>query len=125
MQISSTEPLSVAPGTSWLAVCAMLTDLAFETDPLGRFTAFGPGKVLGQPAAQLLGVEMATLLTGPAGEEGLSAAQFRSIITTICMECVAWHGKVQLPARTAPVASSASPSPPASPAPRWRSWKPP
>ncbi len=97
MQISSTEPLSVAPGTSWLAVCAMLTDLAFETDPLGRFTAFGPGKVLGQPAAQLLGVEMATLLTGPAGEEGLSAAQFRSIITTICMECVAWHGKVQLP----------------------------
>ncbi len=96
MQISSTKPLSLAPGTGWLAVCAMLTDLAFETDPFGRFTAFGPGKVLGQPAAQLLGVEMATLLTGPAGEEGLSAAQFRSIITTICMECVAWHGKVQL-----------------------------
>ena len=97
-QISSSEPFTLvpAPGTGWLAVSAMLTDLAFETDPLGRFTAFGPGKVLGQPAAQLMGVEMATLLTGPAGEEGLSTSQFRSIITTICMECVAWHGKVQL-----------------------------
>ncbi|GLR66222.1 hypothetical protein GCM10010909_09020 [Acidocella aquatica] len=96
--ISSTESFALAssPGTGWLAVAGMLTDLAFETDPLGRFTAFGPGKVLGKPAAQLLGVEMASLLTGPNGEEGLSAAQFRSIITTICMECVAWHGRVQL-----------------------------
>ena len=82
---------------SWLAVAAMLTDLAFETDPLGRFTAFGPGKVLGQSAATLLGVEMATLLAGGnPEEEALSAAQFRSIITTICMECVAWHGRVRL-----------------------------
>ena len=97
-RISSAAPLVLAssPGTGWLAVAAMLTDLAFETDPLGRFTAFGPGKVLGQPAAQLLGTEMANLLTGPPGDEGLSAAQFRSIVTTICMECVAWHGRVQL-----------------------------
>jgi GGDEF domain-containing protein len=97
-QISSAAlpVLAGAPGAGWLAIAAMLTDLAFETDPLGRFTAFGPGKVLGQPAARLLGVEMAGLLTGPADDEGLSAAQFRSIITTICTECVAWHGRVQL-----------------------------
>ncbi len=88
--------LSPAPGTGWLAVAAMLTDLAFETDTLGRFTAFGPGKVLGQPAQNLLGMEAANLLAGPAEEEALSAAQFRSVVTTICMECVAWHGKVRL-----------------------------
>ena len=90
--------LSPAPGNGWLAVASMLTDLAFETDPLGRFTAFGPGKVLGRPAQYLLGVEAASLLAGSAEEEALSTAQFRSIITTICMECVAWHGKVRLAA---------------------------
>jgi len=90
-------PLAPAPGHSWLAVAAMLADLAFETDPMGQFTAFGPGKALGQPAANLLGVELATLLAGgSAEEEALSAVQFRSIITTICTECVAWHGKVRL-----------------------------
>jgi len=89
--------LAPAPGTYWLAVAAMLTDLAFETDQMGRFTAFGPGKALGQPAANLLGVELASLLAGGnADEEALSAMQFRSIITTICLECVAWHGKVRL-----------------------------
>jgi GGDEF domain-containing protein len=86
----------LAPSTGWLAVAAMLTDLAFETDAMGRFTAFGPGKVLGQPAQHLVGVEAASLLTGPADEDGLSAAQFRAIITTICTECLAWHGKVRL-----------------------------
>jgi GGDEF domain-containing protein len=85
-----------AAGTGWLAVAAMLTDLAFETDPMGRFTAFGPGKVLGQPAARMIGVEAATLLAGSQEDEALSAVQFRSVITTICTECVAWHGKVRL-----------------------------
>ncbi|MDD2705949.1 MAG: hypothetical protein PHU07_11545, partial [Acidocella sp.] len=86
-----------APGLSWLAVAAMLADLAFEAGPLGRFTAFGPGKALDPPAAQLLGVELSSLLSGGnAEEEELSAAQFRSIITTICQECVAWHGRVRL-----------------------------
>ena len=85
-----------APGNGWLAVAAMLTDLAFETDAMGRFTAFGPGKALGQPSARLIGVEAASLLTGTSEEEALSTAQFRSVITTICMECVAWHGKVRL-----------------------------
>ncbi len=89
-------PLVPAPGTGWLAVTAMLTDLAFETDSGGRFTAFGPGKVLGQPAGQLLGVEAATLLAGNSEEEALSTAQFRAVIATICKECVAWHGKVRL-----------------------------
>jgi len=95
--LSLSAPLASAPGTSWLAVAAMLADLAFETDPMGQFTGFGPGKALGQPATNLLGVELATLLAGgSAEEEALSAAQFRSIITTICTECVAWHGKVRL-----------------------------
>jgi GGDEF domain-containing protein len=93
---SGPSALASAPGTGWLAVAAMLTDLAFETDPMGRFTAFGPGKALGQPATRLLGVEIAALLASPAEEEALSVSQFRSIITTICTECVAWHGKVRL-----------------------------
>jgi GGDEF domain-containing protein len=95
-QIAAREPapLATAPGTGWLAVAAMLTDLAFETDAMGRFTAFGPGKVLGRSAALLLGLEVANLLDGAATD--LSAAQFRSVITTICMECVAWHGRVRL-----------------------------
>lgn len=75
----------------------MLADLAFETDPMGRFTGFGPGKALDQPSANLLQVELASLLAGSSmEEEALSATQFRSIITTICTECVAWHGKVRL-----------------------------
>lgn len=95
--LSVSAPLAPAPGTSWLAVTAMLADLAFETDAMGRFSAFGPGKVLGQPAANLVGVELATLLAG--GDETeieMSATQFRTIITTICTECVAWHGKVRI-----------------------------
>ena len=93
----ASAPLAPAPGKSWLAVAAMLADLAFETNPMGCFTAFGPGRVLGQPATQLLGVELASLLAGGTEEEeALSAAQFRAIITTICTECVAWHGKVRL-----------------------------
>jgi GGDEF domain-containing protein len=97
LPLSTPATLAPAPGTSWLAVAAMLTDLAFETDPLGRFTAFGPGKVLEQPAASLLGVEMATLLAAGENEpDALSAAQFRAVVATICNECVAWHGKVRL-----------------------------
>ncbi len=67
--LSLSTPLALAPGNSWLAVAAMLADLAFETDPMGRFTGFGPGKALGQPAATLLGVELATLLAGGTAEE--------------------------------------------------------
>jgi GGDEF domain-containing protein len=74
----------------------MLTDLAFETDPMGCFTSFGPGRVLGHPAARLMGTEMAALIAPGDEAHTLSASQFRSIVTTICTECVAWHGKVQL-----------------------------
>jgi hypothetical protein len=100
MSISPLSPLTVlapASGNSWLTVAAMLADLAFETDPMGRFTAFGPGKALGQNSANLLGVELASLLAaGSADEEALSAMQLRSVITTICTECVAWQGNVLL-----------------------------
>lgn len=85
------------PSTSWLPVGAMLADLAFETDPLGRFTAFGPGRVLGRQAAELIGVELASLLSGLSAEEAaLGATELRSIVTTICVECVAWHGRLRL-----------------------------
>jgi GGDEF domain-containing protein len=98
-RISALTPgaLAPAPGTHWLTVAAMLADVAFEADLMGRFTAFGSSKLLGQPVAHLLGVELATLLTeGSAREEDLSVTQFRSIVTTICLECVAWHGKIRL-----------------------------
>ncbi|WP_298284292.1 hypothetical protein [Acidocella sp.] len=89
--------LAPLPGMSWLGVAAMLADLAFETDIMGRFTAFGPGRALGQPAAQLMGGELAALITGgPADETTTSAAQLRQITATICAECVAWHGRVRL-----------------------------
>ncbi|MDE8346933.1 MAG: hypothetical protein POH28_12300, partial [Acidocella sp.] len=85
---------------SWLSVASMLTDLAFETDPMGRFTAFGPGRIMGQPATRLLGVEAATLLSGtnaPGGTgDAISVGHFRTVITTICVECVAWHGTIQM-----------------------------
>jgi GGDEF domain-containing protein len=75
----------------------MLADLAFETDPEGRFTAFGPGKVFGQPAANFLGLELAALLAGATAEdELLGMAQLRAITTTICRECMAWHGRISL-----------------------------
>jgi len=94
---ASPPPLTHAPPACWLSVGAMLADLAFETDPLGRFTAFGPGRALGRQACELMGVEMASLLTGrSAEEEALGATEFRSIVTTICVECVAWHGRVRL-----------------------------
>lgn len=89
--------LSFPAASTWLPVGAILADLAFETDPLGRFTAFGPGRVLGRPATELMGMELATLLGGDsAAEEELGASELRSIITTICIECMAWHGRVRL-----------------------------
>ena len=83
--------------TPWLAVGATLADFAFETDPLGRFTAFGPGRALGRPTAALMGQEFTILLAGGDQEEAaVSANELRSIITTICVECVAWHGRLRL-----------------------------
>ncbi len=98
-QLSDSPPMPALPSAaqSWLPVGAMLADLAFETDPLGRFTAFGPGRVLGRQGMELMGVELASLLAGQsAEEEALGASELRSIITTICVECVAWHGRVRL-----------------------------
>ena len=87
----------LATGVSWLTVGSMLTDLAFETDRLGRFTAFGPGRVLGRPAGEMMGTELASLLTNPSAEEAaLGATELRAIIATICVECMAWHGQVRL-----------------------------
>ncbi|HQT46193.1 MAG TPA: GGDEF domain-containing protein [Acidocella sp.] len=91
---NSTSSLTLATG--WLSVAGMLADLAFETDAMGRFTAFGPGLVFGRSASEFMGVEAASLLSGASEEDALSTTQFRSVITTICLECVAWHGKVRL-----------------------------
>ncbi len=96
-QLSVSPMPTLTAGVSWLPVGSMLADLAFETDRLGRFTAFAPGRVLGRQAAEMLGVELASLLSGPsAEEEALGAIELRSIIATICVECMAWHGRVRL-----------------------------
>jgi len=89
--------IATSTGPAWLSVAAMLADLAFETDAMGRFTALAPGRALGQPTQKLLGVEAASLLArGPAAADSLTVVQFRSVFTTICTECVAWHGRVRL-----------------------------
>jgi GGDEF domain-containing protein len=92
--LNAPAPLDL-PGASWLTVGAMLADLAFETDPLGRFTNLGPGRALGRPAAEWRGQELASLLD--TGCESLpGAAELRDIITTVCTECMAWHGQLRL-----------------------------
>jgi hypothetical protein len=93
-------PLAKPPfhETSWLAIAAMLADLAFETDCEGCFTAFAPGKVLGYPANRLLGTQAASLLF-PALKSRTTedaTASFKAIIATICAECIGWQGKVRL-----------------------------
>jgi hypothetical protein len=101
---SGLNRLAPLPTPGWLSVAAMLADLAFETDAQGRFTAFGPGKVLGQPPAKLLGTELAALLAGAEGEtrekelqeKELQAAMLRGIIAMICEQCLAWHGDLRL-----------------------------
>jgi hypothetical protein len=82
-----------ASSAGWLAVAAMLADLAFETDCAGRFTAFGPGKALGHPTFRLLGTEVAGLLAPAQPGEGEC---FTKIFATICQDCVGWQGHVRL-----------------------------
>jgi GGDEF domain-containing protein len=92
------EKLADAPpaGPSWLAVTAMLADVVFEADCIGRFTNFGPGKPLGFPAARLLGSEMSGLITALPGHPADAAAQFTAVFSTICAQCVAWQGSLRL-----------------------------
>ena len=52
--LSIPEPHS-RPRAHWLNIAALLTDIAFETDVAGRFTAFGGTDVLGYAAPDLLG----------------------------------------------------------------------
>ena len=91
---SSMELRTEAP--DWLAVVATLADLAFETDCNGRFTAFGPGKVLGQPAARLIGTTFNDLFLLKGGDIDHAAADFAAIFNTVCQECIAWQGNVRL-----------------------------
>jgi GGDEF domain-containing protein len=97
MKSAHKPAIATSTGPAWLSVAAMLADLAFETDAMGRFTALAPGRALGQPTQKLLGVEAASLLArGPIAADSLTVVQFRSVFTTICTECVAWHGRVRL-----------------------------
>ncbi len=73
---------------SWLKIAALLADLAFETDTEGRFTAFGPGKVLGFAPSAMLGTRLGELL-------GAEPA-FGLVVRGICRDCVAWQGTVAL-----------------------------
>jgi GGDEF domain-containing protein len=77
------------PPSSWLGVAAMLADVVFEMDTRGRFTAFGPGNVLGFPQSKLLGTSAAAIFTGPE-------TAFADIITGICKDLLVWHGKTIL-----------------------------
>ncbi len=81
---------------SWLAVAAMLADLAFETDCSGRFTAFGPGKALGQPSPRLVGTTFNDLFLLKGGDIDRAADDFAAIFNTVCQECIAWQGNVRL-----------------------------
>ena len=82
------------PRLGWLAVAAMLADLAFEADISGRFTAFGPGKVFGQAPAQWLGTDLAALIAAP--DASLRALELRAIIAAICDQSLAWQGNLRL-----------------------------
>ncbi len=73
----------------WLAVAGMLSDSAFETDREGRFTAVSAGGVLGHPASELIGRDMAELFGAPDGA-------FRVILDAIFAEAVVWHGRIEL-----------------------------
>ncbi len=86
--------LATSPAAGWLAVTAMLADLAFEADISGRFTAFGPGKVFGQAPAQWLGTDLAALIAAP--DASLRALELRAIIAAICDQSLAWQGNLRL-----------------------------
>ena len=81
--------------SSWLNVAAMLTELVFETDCDGRFSAFGPGKVLGQPGGRLLGMPVSSLFLLKDGDIDRTEADFAEIFQMVCKECIAWQGKVR------------------------------
>ena len=81
---------------AWLGVAAMLADLAFETDCAGLFTAFGPGKALGQPASRLLGTTFDHLFLLKGGNIDHAEADFAAIFKTVCQECISWQGNVRL-----------------------------
>lgn len=72
----------------------MLADLAFEADIRGRFTAFGPGQVFGQAAAQWLGSDLTALIAAP--DASLRAMELRAIIAAICDQSLAWQGNLRL-----------------------------
>ena len=74
----------------------MLADLAFETDCEGRFTAFAPGKALGQPAARLLDTTFASLFLLKGGDIDKAETDFEAIFNIVCKECIAWQGNVRL-----------------------------
>jgi GGDEF domain-containing protein len=78
-----------SPPASWLNIAAMLADVVFEMDTKGRFTAFGPGNVLGFPQSKLLGTSAAAVFTGPE-------TAFAEIISGICKDLLVWHGKTIL-----------------------------
>jgi len=77
----------------WLDVAAMLSDVAFETDPSGRFVSFGQQSVLGFPSAQLIGRNISDLFLFRS-EIASGASNFGSVFATLGRLDQIWRGVV-------------------------------
>jgi GGDEF domain-containing protein len=92
--LSIPEPHS-RPRAHWLNIAASLTDIAFETDFAGRFTAFGGTDVLGYAAPDLLGQNLGELVALSADFDS-GAASIGAIFASLHSRKMAWRGIVGL-----------------------------
>jgi GGDEF domain-containing protein len=92
MIANSTQPRRPS---HWLNIAAMLSDLAFETNIGGRFTAFGSADVLGFAAADLLGRKLSDLAV-PEDDSGIDADALGAIVAGLYSRNQEWRGTVML-----------------------------
>jgi GGDEF domain-containing protein len=88
------EPYS-RPRANWLNIAALLTDIAFETDLAGGFTAFGGPDVLGYAAPDLLGQNLGDLVALSADFDS-GATSIGAIFASLHSRKIAWRGIVGL-----------------------------
>jgi GGDEF domain-containing protein len=92
--LSNPEP-HLRPWAHWLNIAALLTDIAFETDIAGRFTAFGGTDVLGYAASDLLRQNLGDLVALSADFDS-GAASIGAIFASLHSRKIAWRGMVGL-----------------------------
>jgi GGDEF domain-containing protein len=92
--LSIPEP-HLRPWAHWLNIAALLTDIAFETDIAGRFTAFGGTDVLGYAASDLLRQNLGDLVALSADFDS-GAASIGAIFASLQSRKIAWRGIVGL-----------------------------